>query len=418
MEAPGGSITRLRYTNDGYELIPLTFKNEKGIATVIEKSIDMIKPTFFRYNVSNGTTQFRHQFLAFPGDTIRLKFDRNGDIAQASPTDKPLFFESFMNVDYQNEHQKNTTNQDELNQIKQENQKRIADKFNSKIISKRLYDALNLFSEVKYYLASTSSVYKNPDEDNEELKNRFAEIEDKFEEFKKINAYEVFSLYENLVTYKYNAQPKKSLTEFIKVTMANDQADITKALIKNKMDQQNDKASMEYINAVNYLNTRGHEYGKINFISKDILELPLYMENGKTKSLKEELTALPKNGLIILDFWASWCIPCIYEFPFVKKHKVNLEKLNIRFIPISIDADKDIKDWLAISKKHNSLFATKNYRLLDKDKKKMIGFFKITTIPRYIILDKNAMIIDHDFTKPSNSLFVKNLLNYQKEYAN
>ncbi len=47
--------------------------------------------------------------------------------------------------------------------------------------------------------------------------------------------------------------------------------------------------------------------------------------------------AKEKKGLVVLDFWATWCAPCKREFPVFQKIYKELEAKNIQFYAVSID---------------------------------------------------------------------------------
>jgi len=60
---------------------------------------------------------------------------------------------------------------------------------------------------------------------------------------------------------------------------------------------------------------------KINFINI----------NNKTINLNKF-----KNSLIIINFWATWCAPCIEEMPSLDRLQVNTTFNNLQVIPINV----------------------------------------------------------------------------------
>ena len=43
-----------------------------------------------------------------------------------------------------------------------------------------------------------------------------------------------------------------------------------------------------------------------------------------------------KNNLVILNFWATWCLPCKHEMPYLDKLQVSKKLSNIKILPINI----------------------------------------------------------------------------------
>lgn len=76
---------------------------------------------------------------------------------------------------------------------------------------------------------------------------------------------------------------------------------------------------------------------KLNKIEKD--GLPGF----SVKTLKGEEISLAKftGKLVILNFWASWCDPCVAEFPSLLKL---LNKFNGEIVLLAISADYEEKD--------------------------------------------------------------------------
>ena len=57
-----------------------------------------------------------------------------------------------------------------------------------------------------------------------------------------------------------------------------------------------------------------------------------------------------KNKYLLIDFWASWCGPCIEEIPDVKKLYTQFGNKNLAVLGVSLDSNKD--KWLRAVKKY------------------------------------------------------------------
>ena len=63
------------------------------------------------------------------------------------------------------------------------------------------------------------------------------------------------------------------------------------------------------------------------------LQFVLSDMDGREFSLEKEIGA----GPLILDFWATWCTPCIKELPVLQKISTDYEKRGVRVVTINID---------------------------------------------------------------------------------
>jgi len=101
-----------------------------------------------------------------------------------------------------------------------------------------------------------------------------------------------------------------------------------------------------------------------------------------------------KGKIIILNFWASWCAPCIKEFPNLLTIAESYKDDTI-LIALSSDLDKS-----AITKFINKMKSTTDLNFdapnifiaLDEDQKITAGTFSTFKLPETIIIDRNQTI--------------------------
>ena len=122
---------------------------------------------------------------------------------------------------------------------------------------------------------------------------------------------------------------------------------------------------------------------------------------------KKLYNILDLNSKYIVNFWATWCIPCKKELPDLKKMKINNKDLKI--IIISIDK-KSIRDQLNFLKKNKVNDLTTYF---DKN---MIFFksLKLRGIPTTLLIKDQKIIAKKEgiFSYNKNSLEqINNLFN-------
>lgn len=109
-----------------------------------------------------------------------------------------------------------------------------------------------------------------------------------------------------------------------------------------------------------------------------------------------------KGKYVFIDIWATWCAPCREEIPYLEQLIEDYKEKNIVFLSISIDKAKDYIKWESMVIKDNM----KGIQLIADNewKSKFIVDYAIHSIPRFILIDPEGIIIDASAEKPSNQI--------------
>lgn len=135
----------------------------------------------------------------------------------------------------------------------------------------------------------------------------------------------------------------------------------------------------------------------------------LLMADGKTTTTLEELLAQYKGKFVLIDFWASWCMPCLREMPHLKQLEEKYSKDKIAFIGISLD--KQTESWRK-RMRIEGIETSNNYLLLNADKTSFCKKYDVNTIPRYMLVDPNGKIVNDNMPLPSNPELVASIDDY------
>ena len=114
-------------------------------------------------------------------------------------------------------------------------------------------------------------------------------------------------------------------------------------------------------------------------------EFSLYDTDGKLVTLSSL-----KGKVIVLDFWATWCVPCLASFSAIQHvmDKYKADKDVVFLFINTMERNKDIQSWISdFQKEHAWSFRV----LLDKENR-VSATYKGTSLPTKTIIDKNGMI--------------------------
>ena len=120
--------------------------------------------------------------------------------------------------------------------------------------------------------------------------------------------------------------------------------------------------------------------------------------NGKVWTLADF-----RGRYVYIDMWATWCAPCRQEMPYLKQLEAQFKDAEIVFLGLSVDSDKTKWEKMVRS---GDLTGTQLYL---GTKSNFQEAYKIEGIPRFILLDKNGVIISNDMSRPSDPKTVETL---------
>lgn len=110
-------------------------------------------------------------------------------------------------------------------------------------------------------------------------------------------------------------------------------------------------------------------------------------ENGNIISLSSF-----KGKYILLDFWASWCVPCRAESPNLVKAYEKYKDKNFTILSISLDDQKDKQKWIDAFKKDGMTW-TQLSDLKGYAEKGVRELYSVQGIPDNFLIDPQGKII-------------------------
>ncbi|KAA0127261.1 hypothetical protein FY557_13905 [Chryseobacterium sp. SN22] len=142
-------------------------------------------------------------------------------------------------------------------------------------------------------------------------------------------------------------------------------------------------------------------------VKNQILSFDVH-DGDRVVKLKNVLSA-HKSGYYLLDFWATWCIPCLQNIEAM--HQMDLPK-ELEIFYISMDRTKDKEKW---SGKARNMDLFNSYLFAEtQNNKNIIRKINLNELPRYILLDKDFNVVHPNLATPQEADFLKELKTYMK----
>ncbi|HEX5437912.1 MAG TPA: TlpA disulfide reductase family protein [Gemmatimonadaceae bacterium] len=117
-----------------------------------------------------------------------------------------------------------------------------------------------------------------------------------------------------------------------------------------------------------------------------------------------------RGQVVLLDIWASWCVPCRQEAPTLEKLYQEFGPKGLRIVSVSVDAgpgaDQKVRDF---AKEFGLTFP-----LLHDGTGTIQHIYQTTGVPENFVIDRQGIIrkkvYAEDWTSPGNQALIRQLL--------
>ena len=124
------------------------------------------------------------------------------------------------------------------------------------------------------------------------------------------------------------------------------------------------------------------------------MEFEAILLNGEQINLKDL-----QGKVVLVDFWATWCGPCLAEIPNMKKMYEKYHDKGFEIIAYSVDDEiADIEEFEK-EQPHAWLVAS-SVKSVEKGLKDYCEFYGITGIPRMFLIGKDGKVINTEIRGP------------------
>ncbi|WP_177222859.1 TlpA family protein disulfide reductase [Chitinophaga sp. YR627] len=117
-----------------------------------------------------------------------------------------------------------------------------------------------------------------------------------------------------------------------------------------------------------------------------------------SSDILQQLGVQYKGKVVYVDFWGTWCLPCLEEMKVVPEVKKVFEGQPVVFLYLAVHSDQDA--WEKMIRKEQ--IQGEHYRLTDKEFDRLNKRISVTSFPRYLLIDKNGTITHVNAPRPSD----------------
>ncbi|RZK54265.1 MAG: AhpC/TSA family protein [Pedobacter sp.] len=141
----------------------------------------------------------------------------------------------------------------------------------------------------------------------------------------------------------------------------------------------------------------------IKAFSKVRTDLPVSIEIDATAvdDSPFDFATFKNDKAIVIDFWATWCAPCVAVMPEALAMKEKLKSKNIGYVFLSYDSR--IKTW---KQQSVTLGLQHSYKIAQSAKPYLDEKLRIPSIPRYILINNRGDVLVRELPSPDEPKFL------------
>jgi thiol-disulfide isomerase/thioredoxin len=435
VKVPGKSTVVFNYVKNNHSE-QLNFANQSDHDSVIAKEVFISKPThlFFSDLVINQTNKMVHQYgslLIFPGDSITLD-RRNLKIISSTAYQKLLDSILDMKEVYTVTSIRNVVEKDgveySLRHIEstfQKNQRKIdmlRSLYDIKYIQGiKLFNFIIKCSEICKIDVSKQSYSKYEEYLLDSCYNSMIPM---LKDIASINSPFSYGIIYYLTVYnalEKGARSGNIWNDFQLMDRKTLLSEAYKSFLLFQLNNTFDGITANLEDKIRLIRKAGIEDNRFDSLmvmksnqsmevmDSSLLYMPLKNMKGKLFYLKD---ILEEGKIVYLDIWASWCVPCLAEVPYLKKESAYLKEKKIKYVGLSIDTEQD--KWEK-SIRTNALDANSQFIIAPDYKEKLGKVLGFKTIPKYLMLSYPNKILFFNAPRPSDSLNLHKSVNIANE---
>lgn len=140
--------------------------------------------------------------------------------------------------------------------------------------------------------------------------------------------------------------------------------------------------------------------GSFGFLNNEVPNFRLKNLDGRTVSYNQ----IKGENLTVIDFWATWCKPCVKSIPEFVKMDEEFDDNQVQFIGISIDGTRNkakVKPFI------KSLGV--EYPVLRDSDSSVMARLRVTAVPTLLIVNaENEIVYFHEGYKTGEEVEIKN----------